>query len=109
MGLPQEDAAFDALGSPVRRTILRILAAAPLPVGEIAAGLPVSRPAVSRHLQILERVKLVTHEKHGSRNLFRLDARGFAAARGALDAFWEGSLARFALAAENTEPRRKKE
>jgi DNA-binding transcriptional ArsR family regulator len=108
MGLPLKEAALDALGSPVRRTILRILSSGPRPVGEIAAGLPVSRPAVSRHLQILENVKLVAHEKKGSRNLFRLDSRGFEAARGALDAFWEGSLVRFALAAENTAPRGKK-
>ena len=62
MGLPQRDAALDALGNPVRRTILRILASGPLPVGEIASELPVSRPAVSKHLQILEIVNLVTHD-----------------------------------------------
>jgi DNA-binding transcriptional ArsR family regulator len=102
LGLPQKDAALDALGNPVRRTILRLLSSGPLAVGEIAAELPVSRPAVSQHLQILESVKLVTHEKRGSRNLFRLDSHGFEAARTALDSFWEGSLARFALAAKNT-------
>lgn len=107
MGLPQREAALDALGSPVRRRILRILAAGPLPVGEIASGLPVSRPAVSKHLRILENVNLVRHEKKGNRNLFRLDAQGFAAARHALESFWEGSLARFAMVAKNTSPRRK--
>ena len=107
MGLPQREATLDALGSPVRRTILRILSSGPLPVGEIALGLPVSRPAVSKHLQILERVNLVKHEKNGSRNLFRLDAQGFDAARLALESFWEGSLARFALVVKNTAPRRK--
>jgi DNA-binding transcriptional ArsR family regulator len=107
MGSPQRDAALDALGSPVRRTILRILSSGPLPVGEIASELPVSRPAVSKQLQILESVNLVTHEKHGSRNLFRLDAQGFDSARLALDSFWEGSLARFAIVAKNTTPRRK--
>ncbi len=107
MGIPQRDAALDALGNPVRRTILHILSSGPLPVGEIASELPVSRPAVSKHLQILERPNLVTHEKRGNRNLFRLDAQGFAAARLALESFWEGSLASFALVAENTKPRRK--
>jgi DNA-binding transcriptional ArsR family regulator len=107
MGVPQKEAALDALGSPVRRTILRILAPGPLPVGQIAAGLPVSRPAVSKHLRILERVNLVTHEKQGSRNLFRLDVQGFDLARDAIESFWEGSLARFALVAGNTAPRRK--
>lgn len=107
MGLPQTDAALDALGSAVRRRILRILAPGPLPVGEIASELPVSRPAVSKHLRILESVRLVTHDKSGSRNLFRLDAQGFNAARRFLDSFWEGSLARFAMVAKNTTPRRK--
>lgn len=107
MSLPKREAALDALGSPVRRSILRILASGPLPVGEIASVLPVSRPAVSKHLQILENVNLVTHEKEGSRNFFRLDAQGFAAARLALESFWEGSLARFAMVAKNTMPRRK--
>ena len=107
MGLAQKDAALDALGSPVRRKILRILSSGPLPVGEIALGLPVSRPAVSKHLQILESVSLVTHEKNGSRHLFRLDAQGFDAARLALESFWEGSLARFAMVAKNTTPLRK--
>ena len=109
MGVPQRDAALDALGSPVRRTILHILSSGPLPVGRIASALPVSRPAVSKHLQILESVNLVTHEKQGSRNLFRLDEKGFAMARHALETFWEGSLARFAMAAKNTSPRRKSE
>jgi len=107
MGLPHREAALSALGSPVRRKILRILASGPLPVGEIASGLPVSRPAVSKHLQILENVNLVTHEKKGSRNLFRLEAQGFAAPRLALESFWEGSLARFAMVAKNTTLRRK--
>jgi len=107
MGLPQREAALDALGSPVRRTILHLLAPGPLPVGEIAAALPVSRPAVSKHLHILETAHLVAHEKRGSRNFFRLDSQGFDAARASLDSFWEGTLARFALAARNTAPRRK--
>jgi DNA-binding transcriptional ArsR family regulator len=108
LGLPQKDDTLDALGNPVRRTILRLLSAGPLAVGEIAAGLPVSRPAVSQHLRILEGVRLVAHEKRGSRNLFRLEPQGFDAARIALDSFWEGSLARFALAAGNTPPRGKR-
>ncbi len=107
MGVPLRDEALDALGSPVRRTILRILSSGPLPVGEIASGLPVSRPAVSKHLRILEKVNLVAHEKQGSRNLFHLDAHGFDMARDALESFWVGSLARFAMVAKNTAPRRK--
>ena len=97
--------AFDALGNPVRRRILHILSDRPRAVGEIAHGLPVSRPAVSRHLRILERVHLVAHEKLGNRNVFRLDQDGWRAAREFLDGFWEGSLARFKIVAENRTPR----
>jgi len=108
LGLPQEDIVLDALGSPVRRTILSRLSPGPLPVGEIAAELPVSRPAVSQHLRILEQAGLVTHQKRGNRNLYRLDSGGFVSARAWLDSFWDTSLARFAMAAENTSPRRKR-
>jgi DNA-binding transcriptional ArsR family regulator len=96
---------FDALGNPVRRRILHILSDRPRAVGEIANGLPVSRPAVSRHLRILERVHLVAHDKQGNRNVFRLDGDGWRSAREFLDGFWEGSLARFKIVAENS-PRR---
>jgi len=99
---------FDALGNPVRRKILRILSDQPRAVGEIASDLPVSRPAVSKHLRILEQVNLVSHEKKGNRNIFRLDKKGLRSAQVYLEGFWEGSLARFKIVAENT-PQRKKE
>jgi len=92
---------LDALGNPVRRRIVGMLARAPLSVGEIAAALPVSRPAVSKHLQVLERAALVAHDRSGNRNLFRLDRQGFEAARSWLDGFWDEALSRYALAAEN--------
>lgn len=98
----QEIGALDALGCPTRRAIVEILAKGPLPVGVIAAGLPVSRPAVSKHLRILQSVDLVAFEKRGNRNLFRLERSGFEAARGWLDSFWADALARFAMVAENT-------
>ncbi len=96
--------ALDALGNETRRQIVRLLAPGPQPVGEIAAALPVSRPAVSKHLRQLEAAALVTCERQGTRNLYRLDRRGFDAARGWLDAFWDDALTRFALLAENTAP-----
>ncbi len=96
---------FDALGNSVRREIVRILAPGPRPVGEIAAVLPVSRPAVSKHLQVLERAELVMHVKEGNRNVFRLHRDGFDAARDWLGGFWDDALARFAMVAENTTPR----
>jgi DNA-binding transcriptional ArsR family regulator len=100
--------AFDALGNPVRRKILRILSDRPRAVGEIASDLPVSRPAVSKHLRILEQVNLVSHVRKGNRNIFHLEGKGLRVAQGFLEGFWEGSLARFKIVAENT-PQRKKE
>ncbi len=96
------DEALEALGNPIRRQILTILAPGPRPVGEIAAQLPVSRPAVSKHLRLLQNAELVAFERSGNRNLFRLEAAGFDAAKVWLDAFWDEALARFALVAENT-------
>src|SRR5688572_22687710 len=75
------ESVLDALGSPIRRKIVRILADGPRPVGEIAAKLPVSRPAVSKHLLLLSKAELVTHEREGNRNVFRLHPSGFESAR----------------------------
>jgi len=69
--------ALDALGNPTRRQILQILARGPRPVGAIAAELPVSRPAVSKHLRILRAAALVVHEPQGTQNVFRLRREGF--------------------------------
>ena len=99
---------FDALGSPVRREILRLLARGPRPVGQIASRLPVSRPAVSKHLRLLQDAGLVVHETSGTRNLYRLQPEGFEVARSWLEAFWNEGLPRFKLVAENTPPRRKR-
>lgn len=96
-----DETTLDALGSPVRRHILRILVPGPRAVGEIAAELPVSRPAVSKHLLILQEAALVTHQRKGNRHLFRLNPAGFQAARQWLEPFWDGALARFAVVAEN--------
>ncbi len=94
--------ALDALGNATRRDIVRILATGPRPVGQIADELPVSRPAISKHLRILERARLVTFEAAGKKNVYRLRAEGFEAARDWFDGFWDDALARFALVAENT-------
>ncbi|MBO6939142.1 MAG: winged helix-turn-helix transcriptional regulator [Deltaproteobacteria bacterium] len=93
--------AFDALGNPTRRSIVRILGAGPRSVQEIADELPVSRPAVSKHLRLLSDAKLVAHHADGVRNVFRLERAGFEAARRWLDAFWDDALSRFAMVAEN--------
>jgi DNA-binding transcriptional ArsR family regulator len=86
--------ALDALGSPVRRAILCELRARPLSVGEIAARLPVSRPAVSRHLRALEEAGLVRAREEGTRNIYSVHMQGFASVREFVDAFWDTALAR---------------
>jgi DNA-binding transcriptional ArsR family regulator len=85
---------LDALGNPLRRAILRELRAGPLAVGEIAAGLPVSRPAVSRHLRVLEDAGLVEAREEGTRNLYSIRMQGFASVRAFVDDFWDAALAR---------------
>jgi DNA-binding transcriptional ArsR family regulator len=88
--------ALDALGNPVRRAILHELRAGPLSVGEIAARLPVSRPAVSRHLRVLQEADLVEVRDEGTRNIYCIHMRGFAGVRDFLDMFWDTALARLA-------------
>ena len=90
------EALLDAVGDPTRRRILDRLRRGPVPVGVIAEGLPVSRPAVSRHLRVLESCGLVTHEPAGTRNLYRLDRRGLEELRAWVDGFWDDVLDRFA-------------
>jgi len=87
---------LDALGDPSRRQILDLLRQGPLPVGELAAGLPISRPAVSQHLRVLEECGLVAHESVGTRNLYRVAPEGLVALRQWLDDFWGSALDSFA-------------
>jgi DNA-binding transcriptional ArsR family regulator len=91
---------FDALGEPTRRSIVDLLRDGPQPVGQLAARLPISRPAVSQHLRVLERAGLVTHRVDGTRHLYEVDLGGLEDARRWLDRFWDDALARFKEAAE---------
>ena len=93
---------MDALGDPTRRAVFERLAPGPLPVGEIAAGLPVSRPAVSQHLRVLREAGLVTERREGTRRVYSVDPRGLADVRAYLDSFWNQALASFKDAAERT-------
>src|SRR3954453_10207077 len=93
--------ALDALGDPTGRAILERLLAGPLPVGEIADGLPVSRPAVSQHLRVLREAGLVSARRDGTRRVYRLDPRGLEALRAYVDRFWTTALAEFKAAAES--------
>ena len=91
---------LDALGDPTRRQIFELLRSGPRSVGDLAAELPVSRPAVSQHLRVLEDARLVTHRKNGTRHLYELDSAGVGVLRDWVDGFWNEALARFKAAAE---------
>jgi DNA-binding transcriptional ArsR family regulator len=94
---------LDALGDGTRRRIVELLAARARPVGAIARELPVSRPAVSKHLKQLEAAGLVSHRVVGREHHYALAAGGLMALRGELDALWDLALARFADAAGTPE------
>lgn len=84
--------AIQALADPTRRAVFESLRAGPRPVGEIADGLPVSRPAVSQHLRVLKAAGLVSDESRGTRRLYRIDPDGLGALRAYLDGFWDTAL-----------------
>jgi DNA-binding transcriptional ArsR family regulator len=87
--------ALTALSDPTRRTIFERVGERPAAVGDIAAGLPVSRPAVSQHLKVLKEAGLVADTPEGTRRIYRIDPRGLGALRDWLDGFWEDQLAAF--------------
>ena len=97
---PSPTDGFAALADPTRRKVFERLARRPLPVGELAAGLPVSRPAVSQHLKVLESAGLVHCDVDGTRRVYRIDPRGIEAIQNYLDRFWDRALAAFKAAAE---------
>ena len=91
------------LGDPTRRVILERLLAGPRSVGDLAHGLPISRPAVSQHLRVLKDAQLVTERREGTKRFYRLDPDGLADVRAYFDSFWTQSLVQFKEAAENPE------
>ncbi len=86
--------AMDALGSPLRRDILIALRRTPLSVGALAARFPVSRPAISRHLKVLEEAGLVAQRQEGTRNVYAVRVQGFRSVQDFLDSFWDVALDR---------------
>jgi DNA-binding transcriptional ArsR family regulator len=95
---------FEALGDPNRRAILQLLGAGERSVGELAERLPISRPAVSRHLRLLKEAGLVVEEARGTRRIYRLEVRGVQAVEAYLTQVWGAAVSRFRLLAENTTP-----
>ena len=95
---------FDALGDPTRREILRLLSGGDKPVHEIAATLPISRPAVSRHLRLLKDAGLVSEQPDGTRRIYHLQEQGLRAVQTYLEGIWGDAASRFRMLAENTDP-----
>jgi DNA-binding transcriptional ArsR family regulator len=91
---------MDALGDPTRRAIFERLRSGPLPVVELARGLPVSRPAVSQHLRVLKEAGLVRDQAVGTRRIYEVDPEGLGQVRTWFDNFWTDALAAFKRAAE---------
>lgn len=97
------DAALDALGDPTRRRIVEVLHDGPCAVGGIANRLPVGRPAVSKHLKVLEGAGLVDHRAQGTKNLYALAPGGLAGVQVWLTQQWDTALASFADHASRTD------
>ena len=95
MGTYRQDEAWSALGDASRRAIVDCLAERPRAVGELADGLPISRPAVSQHLKVLKDAGLVSERVAGTRRIYRLNPAGVAAMRDQLDTYWNRALAGF--------------
>ncbi len=100
---------FEALGNAQRRAIVELLAANPLSVKDLADHLPISRPAVSRHLRLLSDAGLVREERIGTRHLYRVHESGLSAVRSYLEDVWGTAVTRFRILAENTAPHRDKD
>ena len=94
-----------ALADPTRRAVFERLRGGPRPVGELARGLPVSRPAVSQHLRVLKEAGLVTERKEGTRRLYQVDPGGLETLRAYFEEFWTDALAAFKEAADDEQRR----
>src|SRR5918997_5343879 len=97
------DQAITALGDATRRRVFELLREGPRPVGELAAGLPVSRPAVSQHLRVLKEAGLVSERREGTRRLYSVNGDGLADLREYIDGLWQEALDAFKAAADRDE------
>lgn len=95
---------FEALGDATRREILRLLSESDLAVHEIAAALPISRPAVSRHLRLLKDAGMVAEHAQGTRRIYHLEEEGLRGVQSYLEGVWGQAAPRFRLLAENMDP-----
>jgi DNA-binding transcriptional ArsR family regulator len=99
---------FTALADPTRRQVLNHLAAGSKSVGDIAALMPISRPAVSQHLAQLKRARLVSEQRAGTRRIYQIDKVGLIELRSWLDTLWDDALQNLKTAseAEHAKPKR---
>jgi DNA-binding transcriptional ArsR family regulator len=88
--------ALAALSDPTRRLVFERLIAASRPAGELAEGLPVSRPAVSQHLKVLKDAGLITERREGTRRIYAADPRALGELRAYVDGMWRDALAAMA-------------
>jgi DNA-binding transcriptional ArsR family regulator len=86
------EAALAALSDPTRRLVFERVVAAPRPVGAIAEGLPVSRPAVSQHLRVLKDAGLITERREGTRRLYAANPEALGELRAYVEAMWRDAL-----------------
>ena len=100
--MPPAPNPFDAIGDPTRRAILELLGSGDRSVREVAEALPVSRPAVSKHLRLLKAAGLVDEERRGTRSIYHLREEGLDAVREYLERLWGDAAARYRLLADNT-------
>jgi DNA-binding transcriptional ArsR family regulator len=94
--------ALTVLADPTRRQVFERLRAGPRPVNVLAAGLPVSRPAVSQHLKALKDAGLVEERSEGVRRIYSLRREGLIELREWLDSFWGDALQAFKMEAEKS-------
>jgi DNA-binding transcriptional ArsR family regulator len=94
--MSEDTSVLAVLADPTRRSLLELLRRKPLPVGELAHQMPVSRPAVSQHLKILKAAQLVRELRHGTRHYFSLNPAGFGGLREYADSMWQEALTAFA-------------
>jgi len=97
---------WTALGDPTRRAIFERVVAQPRAVGELASGLPVSRPAVSQHLKVLKDAGLVVVRPAGNRRIYEVDRQGLGKLRAELDRYWSDTLATYKLIVEQPQQER---
>ncbi|TSD83604.1 winged helix-turn-helix transcriptional regulator [Mycobacterium sp. KBS0706] len=102
--MANEERALAALADPTRRIVFERLARGPQAVGELAGGLPVSRPAVSQHLAVLKAAGLVVDRADGTRRVYQIDPAGLGPLRAWLDQFWNHALEAFKAEAEREDP-----